>query len=288
MQFKDPNGITTTIYSPNERQGIFIWALKQAFNEISKTREAIIRLFIRDFVSQFRQRIFGYLWAILLPLFSVSSFLFLYFTGILNPGVEKIPYPLYILMGTNIWSCLSGTIGIISGSLLAQTDLIMRTNIPKLALAISSLASILYGVIVNMITVGIFFIIYGIIPTWWFILYPILILPMLILGASLGIVLSVVGTIARDFSQMIIQGISLFMYLTPVVYRPDNINSFLIKKIISLNPLSYLVDVPRALIFSGTSPHITIYLWIFLGTIITSIVMLQVFYLLEDLVAERL
>jgi lipopolysaccharide transport system permease protein len=288
MYFKDREGNIVTIYSSNERQGIIIWALKQAWSDILLSREAIVRLFLRDFVAQFRQRILGYLWAILVPLFSIASFIFLYYSGILNPGVQNIPYPIYIFLGTSIWGCLSGTIGSISGGLIAQADLIMRTNIPKLALALSSLASILYGILVNMVILAILFLIYGFTPSWYFALYPILILPMLILGTSLGLVISVVGSIARDISQIITQGIALLMYVTPIIYMPASISSPLIRKIITLNPLSYLIDVPRTLIFYGSSESFDIYFYTSLGTLIVAIIMLRIFYLLQDLVAERL
>jgi lipopolysaccharide transport system permease protein len=106
MIYNDKDGVRVTVYSPNEKQGVFIWAIKQAFKDIVLSREAIIRLFLRDFMAQFRQKILGYLWALLVPLLSIASFIFLYFTGILNPGVLNVPYPLYILLGTSIWSCL--------------------------------------------------------------------------------------------------------------------------------------------------------------------------------------
>ncbi len=288
MLSKDSAELPETIYEPNARQGWLLWAAKQAYLDLSKSSDAVVLLFLRDFVAQFRQRILGYLWTLLGPLLGVASFLFLYFVGVLNPGVEDIPYPIFTLMGTSIWACLLGPIGAVSAGLMAQADLIMRTNIPKLALAVSSLATTLYGVLVGMASMGLVFLLYGKPPTWWFAAYPLLVLPLLVFGACVGLVLSVVGSIARDLTPMVSQGLNIVMFVTPVIYVADSITSPLARTIIAWNPLTYLVDVPRSLVCLGTSPHLETYLWVSLGAFAASLVLLRVFYLLQDLVAERL
>lgn len=288
MQYIDEDGKCVTTYTPNERQGGLIWGIRQAARDIAASRDAIVRLFLRDFMAQFRQRLFGYLWALLAPLLGIASFIFLYFIGVLNPGTEEIPYPIYALLGSSIWACLVGTLGSVSAGLQSQADLIMRTNIPKLALAISSLASIIYGVLVGMVTIGLLFLIYGKMPTVWFFAYPLLVLPMLLLGTAAGLVLSVIGVIAKDATPVVTQVLSLLMYATPIIYVTKNITSPLTRQLMALNPLTYLVDVPRSLLCLGTADHVDVYLWVSLGTIALSVVALRVFYLIQDLVAERL
>lgn len=282
------NGTPVTVYQPNERQGGLIWGLRQAWEDITVSRHVIARLFWRDFVAQFRQKILGYLWALLGPLLGVLSFLFLYAVGVLKPGDSEMPYTLYVLVGSNIWGCLPGAMGAVSGGLQAQADLIMRTRIPKLALAISSLSTLLYGILVSMVTTTIIFLVHGIWPSWWFVLYPLLVLPMLLLGMALGLALSVLGTIARDLTPMANQGMGLLMYATPVVFVNSSIENDWVRAIISRNPLTYLVDVPRELIFNGNTGDLGLYFFISFGTLAVAAVGLRVFYLLEDLVAERL
>lgn len=131
MQFREPDGTLVTVYSPNEQQGWIFWTLKQAWRDLAGSRDIMIRLFLRDFLPQFRQRILGYFWALLSPLIGIASFVFLYFVGVLNPGVGDIPYPIFTLLGASIWGCLAGTMGAVSNGLMAQADLVMRTDIPK-------------------------------------------------------------------------------------------------------------------------------------------------------------
>jgi lipopolysaccharide transport system permease protein len=288
MRYLDEEGVPVTVYQPNERRGGLLWGLQQAGEDISASRHVIVRLFWRDFFAQFRQKILGYLWALIGPLFGIVSFLFLFFVGVLKPGEGEIPYAAYVLIGSTVWGCLPGAMGAVSSGLQNQADLILRTRIPKLALAISSLAGITYNVLISMVTMTIVLLVVGVKPTWWLLVYPLLVLPMVLLGTALGLVLSVLGTIARDLTPLVTQALSLMMYITPVIYLHSTIQNPVVKSIIQWNPVSYLVDVPRSLICLGRADNIDLYLWVALGTVGLVAIGLRIFYLLEDLVAERL
>lgn len=288
MRYFEKDGTPVTIYQPNERRGGLIWGLLQAREDIAASRYVIARLFWRDFISQFRQKILGYFWALLSPLLGIISFLFLFFIGVLRPGEGEIPYTLYVLMGSTIWGCLPSAMAAVSGGLQAQADLIMRTRIPKLALAVSSLAGLLYGIVISMVTMAILFLVMGVTPSWWFLAYPLLILPMVLLGTAAGLVLSVLGPIARDIVPLATQALAFVMYITPVIYVQSSIQNPFVKTLIEWNPITYLVDVPRSLICLGRAENIDTFLWAGIGTVALITIGLRVFYLLEDLVAERL
>lgn len=288
MRYLDKDGTPVTVYQPNERRGGLIWGLQQASEDISASRHVIVRLFWRDFIAQFRQKILGYFWALLSPLLGIVSFLFLFFIGVLKPGEGEIPYTLYVLVGSTIWGCLPGAMGAVSGGLQAQADLIMRTRIPKLALAVSSLAGLLYGIIISMVTMAILFLVMDVTPSWWFLAYPLLILPMVLLGTAAGLVLSVLGPIARDLVPLATQALAFVMYITPVIYVQSTIQNPFVKTLIEWNPITYLVDIPRSLICLGRAENIDAFLWVAIGTVALVTIGLRIFYLLEDLVAERL
>lgn len=277
-----------TIYQPNEGRCGIVWGLRQAYHDILTSRHVITRLFWRDFAAQFRQTILGYLWALVGPFLGIVSFLFLYLIGVLNPGKGEIPYALYVLVGSTIWGCLPGAMGAVSGGLQAQADLIMRTRIPKLALAVNSLAGLIYGILISMITMAVVFWVMGLTPTWWFLAYPLLVLPMVLLGTAIGLVFSVLGTIARDLTPMASQALALVMYITPVIYLHSTIQNQYVKALIDWNPISYLVDVPRSLICLGRTDNIDTYLLASAGTVMFVTLGLRIFYFLEDLVPERL
>lgn len=288
MRFVDHDGNLVTVYEMNQFKGGLLGSIKQAYADIISSRHVIAQLFWRDFTAQFRQKILGYFWALVSPFLGVVSFLFLVLIGVLNPGKGEIPYTLYVLIGSIVWGYLPGSMNAVSGGLQSQSDLIMRTRIPKLALAISSLANFFYSIFINMITLVVLFLLMGITPSWWIIFYPLLVLPMILLGTALGLILAVLGSIARDLTPLVTQVLTLFMYITPVIYLRSTIKNKLINTLMNWNPLTYFIDVPRSLICVGHAENIKIFLLMFLGTFIFVIIGLRIFYLLEDLVAERL
>jgi len=288
MGYLVENGIPVTVYTSNPVRRGFLGVLRQAAEDIVASRHVIFLLFWRDFTAQFRQKIFGYFWALLGPVFGILSFLFLFFVGVLRPGEGEIPYTVYVFIGSTIWGCLPGTIGAVSSGLQNQADLILRTRIPKLALAVSSLAAVAYNVVISIILMVIVLILVGSKPTWWLLAYPLMVLPIILLGTAIGLVLSVLGTIARDLTPLVTQILSLIMYITPVIYLQSSIQNPLIKTVIRWNPLSYLVDVPRSLICLGRAENVDIFLGVALATTLLVTIGLQIFYLLEGLAAERL
>ena len=288
MRYLDNDGTPVTVYQPNERRGGLVWGLRQASDDIVMSRHVIAQLFWRDFIAQFRQKILGYFWALLNPILGIISFLFLFFIGVLRPGDGEIPYTVYVLVGSTIWGCLPGAMGAVGGGLQAQSDLIMRTRIPKLALAVSSLAGLLYGIVISMVTMAAVLLVMGRTPSWWFLIYPLLVLPLVLLGTAAGLVLSVVGPIARDLIALATQALAFVMYVTPVIYLHSTIQNPLVKRIIDWNPITYLVDIPRSLICLGHAENINAFIGVALATIVLVTIALRIFYLLEDLVAERL
>lgn len=277
-----------TVYRPERELGGLIRTAALAATEISRSRYLIWKLFVRDFKAQFRQKILGYFWAFLTPLLAIASFVILNLSGVLNPGDTGVPYPVYVLVGTSIWGFLTTTVISVSNGLLSQGDLILRTNVPKIALAVSSLAQVAYTVLVNVAILILVLVAFGIDAHLMSPLYLLLIVPVIVTGAAIGLFVSVIGAIARDVVSLVQSGLSLLMYLTPVVYVAKSVQSGLIQTLIWYNPLSYLIDVPRAILLTGTTD-----LWYGFAvssgiSVLLLLVSIRCFYVMQDLVAERL
>jgi len=262
-------------------------SLALAGRELYSARHVIWRLFVRDFVAGFRQRLLGYLWVLLAPLLGIASFVFMQQIGVLNPGRTEIPYPIFVYIGTSVWGLLLGAVTNVSGGLIGNADLVIRTSIPKIAFAVTGMATICYGLLVNLAVLLLLLAWFGRPPSAWALLYPLAVLPMLLLGVGFGLFLAVVGAVARDITGMFTTLLGLVMYLTPVVYATDFPNPVL-KAITRWNPLTYLIDAPRSLFVLGRVPEPARYAWSSLACVLVLIAGVHAFYLIKDRVAERL
>ena len=277
-----------TIYEPEERFGGFFGTILTAADEIRRSRFLIWKLFVRDFKAQMRQKILGYLWAFIAPLLIIFGFIVMNVSGVLKPGETGVPYPVYVFVGASIFGFLTTTVLAISDGFLKQGELMLKTNVPKIAIAISSLAQIVYNLIVHLIMLVLIMVLFQIPPHLLSPLYVVTIIPMIVLGIAIGLFVSVLGVIARDIGIMVQSVLTLLMYITPVVYVAASLDNAFIQNLIWWNPLTYLVEVPRSLLLHGTTE-----LWLGYGlSTLASLAALMIctrgFYIVQDLIAERL
>jgi len=287
MQEGSRSGKIIRTYEANgEIQGP-VASVLSASRELYWSRYVIWHLFVRDFVAGFRQKLLGYLWIVIAPVLGIISFVFMQWTGILNPGQIEIPYPIYVYIGTSIWSVMISAVTTVAGGLIGNADLVMRTNIPKISFAITGMANLCYNLIVNIFVLLLLLAIFRLPPSPGALLYPLAILPIILLGVGIGLILAVVGAVARDLTNMLVTILNLAMYVTPVVYTAKFSHPVL-QEIVRWNPLTYLVDTPRSLFMRGVIPAPAGYAFSILFTLATLWMGLHIFYLIKDKVAERL
>jgi len=280
------NKIMRTYESMGEVPGP-LRSLRMAVEELYWSRHVLRHLFVRDFVAGFRQKLLGYFWILLTPLLSIASFVFMRLTGILNPGDTAFPYPIFVFIGTGIWGTFIAAITVVANGLINNTDLVMRTNIPKIGLAVTGLATLCYSLLVNLVVLVLLLALFGMVPSPWAIFYPLLVLPIVMLGVGIGLMLSVVGAVARDVTGMFLTAINLAMYITPVIYTAEFEHPIL-QMVVLWNPLTYLVDAPRSVFVQGQMPDAIGFTAATVFSMAVLWIGIHAFYLIKDKVSERL
>ncbi|WP_413430184.1 ABC transporter permease [Synechococcus sp. Cu2B8-bc1011] len=277
----------TTIYTSQHQRSNLLFSLSEIFKELKRSRFVFWHLFKRDFESQYRQKLLGYFWIVASPLLSILPFVFLNRFGLFNPGETSLPYPVFLILGLGIWGFLISAFTVVSTGLQNNQDLVLRTNIPRITFAVTGLATVCFNLLVHFGTVFFVLLIFGIPIHPNLIFYPILILPIILFGVGLGLMFSVMGTVAKDISTFVLSGLNLLMFLTPVVYRPVFGNQIL-NQILSLNPFTYLVSVPRHYAATGLFTDLFQYSISLLLALVVLAFGIHSFYLINDKVTERL
>ena len=273
-------------HSKNRTSGLFS-VMGMFCSDLRNARFVIWFLFKRDFIAQFRQKLFGYFWIVIAPFMAVLPFIFLTKVGIFRPGETDMPYPIFIVIGLGIWGLMTNCFSTISNSLQVNDDLIKRTNIPKITFAITGLANVVYHLIVHFLVVVAFVFIMGQSPSIWLLVYPFAMLPIILFSFGLGLLFSVIGIIAKDLGNIVLSSLNLLLFISPVVYMP-NFNHPLLNFIITWNPFTYLVDFPRAMLVLGEFRYEYCFLLSSLFSIILVFIGVHSFYLIKDKVAEQL
>lgn len=241
----------TTIIRP--RTGWFDINLK----EVWRYRD-LVKLFVRrDIVTRYKQTILGPLWLLITPLLTtiVSTFVFGTVAG-LDSGT--VPYFIFYFCGYTAWAYFASCITATASTFTANAGIFGKVYFPRLTMPLASVTSALVAFAVQFAML-IFFMIYyyffgaDIRPVWSLIwMLPILIAEMALMGLAFGIIISSVTTKYRDLTSIVPILVSLWQYLTPVIYTVSSLPEKY-QGISQLNPMASIVEAFRYILLGSGS-----------------------------------
>jgi lipopolysaccharide transport system permease protein len=237
------------IYTPSSPISKPFELLGIVLHDIWKYRELSWLLFSRDLKSQFRQSYFGYLW-LLLPILSTTLvWIFLESNHLVNITPTDLPYPLFVLLGTLIWTTFASAINTPLTSFQAGQSIFMKLNLAPEIFIISGLYKLIFDILMRSTVIIPVCILYNTLPLPAIIILPVILGVTVLLGISFGLLLLPLASLYHDFSRLTALALSFGMYLTPIVYPPPS--SGIVSYITSLNPITTLVTETRG-IFTNT------------------------------------
>ena len=217
--------------------------------EVWRYKDLIFLFGKRNFIVSYKQTILGPAWLFLTPLMSsiVQAFVFGEIAGI---GTDGVPTYLFYLCSNAIWayfsSCLTGN----ANTFTENSGVFGKVYFPRLVTPISNVISTIIRFGIQMILVLAFllyFVVRGAVhPNWaaW-IMIPVELIHMGILGMGCGIIISSLTTKYRDLSLLVTFGVQLWMYITPVVYPMSALGDGFAAAFVRLNPVTCAVEAFR-------------------------------------------
>jgi len=277
-----------TVYEPGSRQKLsFFKTIYVMAVNINNSKEFIAQIFIRDYIAAHKKSFLGFAWVGLAPLFSVVSWLFLNATGILNAGDTIVPYPIYILFGTMFWALFWGAYQSSASTLTIAQGYILQARYSHEALLVKqTLEQFANFFITLIINIAILFA-FGLVPSWKIVFIPLMILPLVFLGAGMGLILSPLSVIAGEFKRICDVCIGLVLFITPVMYTADAATPAC-GRFFYYNPLTHLINACRSMILYGTFENIREYI---ISSVIAFVFLLlswRFFYVSEERVIEKM
>jgi lipopolysaccharide transport system permease protein len=211
-------------------------------------RDLLWLLVRRDFVSFYKQTIFGPIWFFIQPIFTTIIFTFI-FSNLAKISTNSAPAPLFYMAGTVAWNYFADSLTKTSTVFRDNAPIFGKVYFPRLIMPVSIVFS-------NLVKFGVQFILFIILmgyylittntvhPNLYVLLFPVVILLMAILGLGIGLIVTAATTKYRDLAFIVTFGVQLLMYATPVIY-PLSAAPLKYRTIISLNPMSGLIETFR-------------------------------------------
>lgn len=226
--------------------------------KLFKDRYVLTELVRKRVKTQYRNSFLGMIWTVLNPLLNmlVMWIVFAQFFGRNDPL-----YPVYLLTGNIMFSCLrSATDGALQ-SVVNNRGLLTRVKIEPYLFPLSSTLSSLVSMAFSMIAlllIMLFLQIFGGHSIFHFrILTVFLMIPAFVLFEyGIGLFLSAIYVFCRDIKYLYSVFLTLWTYITPIFYKVETlkVGSFAYS-LVKVNPMYYFVRFFRDAMYMGWSEY---------------------------------
>lgn len=215
--------------------------------EIFKYRDLLCLFVRRDFVSFYKQTIFGPLWFVIQPVLTALMFT-LVFGRIAGLSSDGAPQLLFYLSGVTMWTFFADCFTKTAGTFTDNAQLFGKVYFPRLITPLSVIVSNLLKFTVQLVlflAVWSYFLLKGAVHLQWTaFLLPFLLVILALTSLGFGLIFSALTAKYRDLRFLLQFGVQLFMYLTPVIYPlssiPERYAVF-----ISANPVAPIIEAFR-------------------------------------------
>jgi len=232
----------TTVIGPREG----LWRVD--LRELWRYRDLTALLVRRNITTQYKQTILGPAWYLLQPLITVAMYMVV-FGRIAGISTDGLPEPLFYLSGVCLWQYFSDCLLKTSATFTENAALFGKVYFPRLAVPVSHVVSNLLRFAIQF---ALFLAVYGVYALWvapsaihtnrYALLLPLLVLLLAGLALGFGVLFSSLTTKYRDLQLLLTYFVSLWMYATPVVWPLSTIGNPVLHRVMSLNPLTPVVE----------------------------------------------
>ena len=227
--------------------------------ELWGARELVMQFVLRDIRIRYAQALFGFAWALLMPMLIVLSGLMFKLvisslsgrpiedTGIASLAVKSLP-----------WAFFSGAISVSTQSIISYSGLIGKVYFPREALPLSAVIAQLFDLAVGTIAISIALLFLGVVPgasAFWALPLAVLFITF---TTGMALLLSCANLFFRDVKYIVQVVLNFGVFATPIFFEPYMLGARGARILMAL-PLSPFIEGMNVAIVQGHSLLETVY-----------------------------
>jgi lipopolysaccharide transport system permease protein/teichoic acid transport system permease protein len=218
--------------------------MKIVFDFLKRTyfyRSMIMTMAIREIQSRYAGTLAGFVWSVINPLMMILVFWFIFSVGFKIQPLGNVPFIVVFLCGLIPWTMFHETLMANTNAITRNVHLVKKMVFPTEMLSIVNLVASLVSHGIMLVILLVLLLFYKI-PLSFYnfqFLYYFIALSVFTLGLSW--LFSAVNVFYRDVGQILSVILTMWFWLTPIVWLMDMIPKdyhFIIK----LNPIYYIVE----------------------------------------------
>jgi lipopolysaccharide transport system permease protein len=267
----------TRIYESSKKYSL-LSILGASWSGFRNSRFLARQLATRDLRAQYRQSFLGFFWAFAPILINAAVWIVLRGTGTVQLAETPVSYPLFVVIGTTLWTIFSESLSAPILAVNGNKSIITKINFDKEALIILSLIKFI-------LVVALLFYYSPSISSSVLFFIPLLLLSI-IFFLSIGVLLTPIGVLYQDIGRAIPMVMQVLMYVTPVVYvMPE---SGWMKTIMSYNPFTYIITDIRNSLTGLPIEHWSVHIGIGVAGLLLAMLALVVYRISIPIITERM
>ena len=229
---------------------------------ILKYRRLIWRRALADVRYRYAGTSAGIFWNLLQPL----SFITIYavvFSGLMGARLPQLPgrfgYTIYLCSGMIPWIALSDCIMRGCTAFLTNAQYLKKLDIPESVFVAETSVSAGITLLISFVLLTVVAVSFGYFPTLYWLLLPIPLAALVIVGFSIGLICGTLNVFFRDLGQIVPIGLQIIMWSVPIVYVPTILPAW-VQSMLPWHPLTPAIQAVRDLFVFGQMPGVE--LWI--------------------------
>jgi lipopolysaccharide transport system permease protein len=226
-------------------------------HELWEYRELLISFTLRDIKIRYKQTALGFLWALIQPAFMMVIFT-IFFGGLAKIPSDGVPYPLFSYAALLPWTLFAEGLNRSTTSMVTNSPIMTKVYFPRLLMPLSGILSPLADFAVSISLLLILMVYYGFFPTLNVIFLLFFVLLALLTSLGVGLWLSALNVLYRDFQYTVPFIIQLWMFASPVVY-PASLLPESIRFLYGLNPMAGVIEGFRWALLGTQMPSTMIF-----------------------------
>jgi ABC-2 type transport system permease protein len=255
--------------------------IKRIITNFKKYKYLLSQLVSRDFKVKYKRSVLGVLWSLLYPILMMAV-MAIVFSNVFKFSTPGVSYLAYLMIGLTYFNYFSEASNLSMSSVVANFSLINKVYMPKYIFPLSKCLFVGINFLLTLIPLYAVIIFTGTGLNWYHLLLPFSFLCLFFFTVGMGFILATVSVFLRDMFYIYGIIITVWTYLTPIMYDFKAIGDPTLRFIMKLNPLYQYINFARSIILYGNCPTIGQFAGCFFSSVVILIIGLFVFWKNQD------
>jgi ABC-type polysaccharide/polyol phosphate export permease len=196
-----------------------VWGdLREIVSELVSTRDLVTQLTLRDIRVRYKQAVFGFGWAVLIPAAVVLAGMVIRFALATAANRKFVTAEVASMAIKSVpWGFFVGSINATTASLLSNITLVTKVYFPREVLPLSAVAAQTFDSTIGALLVALVLPFLGITPSLQLLWVPLLLVLLWLFVLAAGLFLSCANVFFRDVKYLVQVFLMFGIFVTPVI-----------------------------------------------------------------------